>query len=133
MRTTARLLRAVNPPLTTVATYAVVAHAVAWLQTDGSTVPIRLSDLIWLGGLVAATLMVTRPAMLRRILTSRRRAPALLAALALAVVPLAVPVLARTQLLSGPPVAGWPWWATLLLVVAAIVSLAGAKPTAHVR
>lgn len=118
---TASLLRAVNP-LTTVATYAVVAHAVVWIQTDGSTVPIPPSDLIWLGGLVTATLLVTRPGVLRRILTSRRRAPALLAALALGVVAVAVPALARTRLLSGAPVAGWPWWATLLPFVAAIAS-----------
>lgn len=74
--------------------------------------------------------LVTRPEVLARILISHRRWAALLAAvmLLLVVVPLGVPVLARTLLLFGPALLAWPWWASLLLVVAAVASLAGTRP-----
>lgn len=124
-----RLLRALNGPVTTVATYAVVAHAVEWVVgRDPSVLLMRPSDFVWLAALLAATVVLAQAAHVSGLIIARRERPLLLTSLALFVLPIALPVFARTVGAFGMVLVAWPWWASLLLAIAGGLSLVGAKP-----
>jgi hypothetical protein len=113
------------------ATYAIVAHVVAW-TAGGGVLTVRVSDLVWLALLVAFAATVVSRRSLGAVLLRRDRAPALAVVVASVLVPLAVPVLARTVANFGPPLValGWPWTVTFVAGAAVVTALAGPRSTA---